>query len=434
MKKAKNKNIRYIFYISLFIAVSFICLSVGHFLFNSGDDKNIPPIAVENTQQITPDPVETTAKPQISPVKYIHRSEIVNGLKQEINILEIDPGVSGVRIQPVLSHDLFYGFEILSEMAERKKAYAAINSGFFYEYGLPSGMVVIDGELVSASTGRYPVFVVESGKAALKEIKSKLTIEYTGSRDAGNGSGIGDVMNGAGNGSSSIDSSSDANSVGIESNAVTGSIPIDHFNFPADGQITAVYTPVYGKTNRAEKKNITATIKNGVVTKVAFYNGQSEIPSEGLLVSFFDTDKYAGIEAPLRVGDTVRLRHQPEVSGTVDAYECGSWLVRDGKSVAPMKDAWVGILTNRDPRTAIGIKEDGMVILLTVDGRQPGYSAGFTAKELAEYLISCGAKEAAMLDGGASTKMIVDGKLVSRPSFKGEERPLGGGIVVLLGE
>jgi len=36
-----------------------------------------------------------------------------------------------------------------------------------------------------------------------------------------------------------------------------------------------------------------------------------------------------------------------------------------------------------------------------------------------------------MLDGGASAEMLVEGKLVSRPSYKGEERELGGGLLVL---
>ena len=79
------------------------------------------------------------------------------------------------------------------------------------------------------------------------------------------------------------------------------------------------------------------------------------------------------------------------------------------------------MLTNRDPRTAVGIREDGTVILLTVDGRQPG-TAPVHRRELADYLVRCGAVDAAMLDGGASTAMLFDGKLVNRPSYKGQER------------
>lgn len=394
VKKTENKRVRYIFIISSLVVVSFILLYAGHFLFRAAGNGNVP-IPPENTLQA--DSLESAAVPQKNQVKYTRRSELVNGFQQEIFILEIDPMASGVQIQPVLSHDLIYGFEKLSEMVERKNAYAAVNSGFFNEDGMPSGMVVINGELISASTGRYPVLMVNNGRAVLKEMESKLEVEYENSNMA-----------------------------------TDSSIPADILNFPAGQKEIAVYTPVYGQYNRAERKNITATVENGIVTKVAFYRGEAVIPKNGMLVSFFDTEKYTGVDIPLRVGDAVKLSHQPVMSGSVNAYECGSWLVREGKAVVALKDAWVGIMTNRDPRTAIGIKEDGTVLLLAVDGRQPGYSAGFTGKELADYLISCGVKEAAMLDGGASTEMIVEGRLVSRPSHKGEERPLGGGIMVLL--
>jgi exopolysaccharide biosynthesis protein len=54
-----------------------------------------------------------------------------------------------------------------------------------------------------------------------------------------------------------------------------------------------------------------------------------------------------------------------------------------------------------------------------------------TCRELGEFLIDYGVKSAAMLDGGASTEMIVEGEVVNKPSFKEQERPLGGGLVVI---
>lgn len=418
LKKPGSKRKHYKYSIILYVSISLIFVIGGVFFIlailssEADDGSNMP----DNTIQATHNTKDNTVKPQIDPVKYEHRTETINGLKQEINILEVNPAVAGVRIQPVLSYDLIYGFEKLSDMSSRKNAYAAINCGFFHEFGLPAGMVVIDGEMFCASTGRYPVFMMEKGKASLEEITSKLAIEYT--REA-----VGE----------SADAAMKVDSAKVDGLKLinTGSFPVDIYNFPASGREIAVYTPYYGKTNRADRKNITATIVNGTVEKIAFYPGETGIPSEGMLVSFFDTQKYTGIETPLRVGDAVRLEHLPVVRENADAYECGCWLVRDGKPAAPEKDPWIGVLTNRDPRTAIGIKADGSVLLVTVDGRQPGFSAGFTGAELADYLIGLGAYEAAMLDGGASTEMIVEGRLVSRPSFKGEERPLAGGILVL---
>lgn len=58
---------------------------------------------------------------------------------------------------------------------------------------------------------------------------------------------------------------------------------------------------------------------------------------------------------------------------------------------------------DKEPRTAVGIKDDGKVIFLTVDGRQEPYSTGLSMEELAELMISMGAVQALNLDGGGST-------------------------------
>ena len=433
LKKAENKKLRYAILLPLAFIVSFILLYAGHFLFSQegnpvqGDRTGLSP----ETQAGRTLP-ETTAKTGSDAVRYIHKTEEINGLKQEINILEVDPGAAGVRIQPVLSHGLIYGFELLSEMAARKKAYAAVTGGFFSEYGLPSGMVVINGELISASAGKYPVFVSENGKAELKEMKSMITVEYN--RKISNAENAEKDHTAGSPGRNTAGSNG---SIPTDINATvssTGSITADGINYLAGSKDIAVYTPYYGRTNRAKTPNVTATIEDGIVTKTAFCEDEAEIPRNGLLVSFFNIKRFTVENLPLKAGDSARLLHLPELAPGADAYECGAWLVRGGRATVPLKDAWIGVLTNRDPRTAIGIKENGTVVLLTVDGRQPGYSAGFTGQELADYLISCGVKDAAMLDGGASAEMLVKGKLAGRPSYKGEERTLGGGILVLTGK
>lgn len=458
LKIAENKRNRLVVFISLGIVMSFILMYAGHFLYlrlqgTPQGAEYAGPFGTTAAQASTADAINIAEA-----VGYIHKTEEINGLKQEINLLEVDPGAAGIRIQPVLSHDVIYGFELLSEMAAGKRAYAAVTGGFFSKYGLPSGMVVIDGELISAATGKYPVFIIEDGKAAIKEFKSSITVEFTRKKAAlvqGNtrtAENTADGMAGcavsmkgsaastastAGTASGSRQTGTNAAASGNTYTDAAGgaaSFAVNCLNSPAGSKSVAVYTPYYGQTNRASGPNITFTIENGIVVKVDYYNGEVEIPQNGMLISFFDTSKYSIKNTPVKVGDSVKISHLPEFGEKADAYECGCWLVHSGKAVVALKDAWIGVLTNRDPRTAIGIKEDGTVLLLTVDGRQPGYSAGFTGQELAEYLIALGVTDAAMLDGGASAEMLVGGKLVSRPSYKGEERTLAGGILVLAGE
>ena len=70
----------------------------------------------------------------------------------------------------------------------------------------------------------------------------------------------------------------------------------------------------------------------------------------------------------------------------------------------------------RNPRTAIGIKPNGNVILLTVDGRNEN-SAGMSLHELASLMRWLGCTSAINLDGGGSTTLwIADEGVVNYPS------------------
>ena len=83
----------------------------------------------------------------------------------------------------------------------------------------------------------------------------------------------------------------------------------------------------------------------------------------------------------------------------------------------------------RHPRTAVGFDASGRwLYLVVVDGRQPGYSVGMTARELTDLMVRLGATSALNLDGGGSSILLVaqhDGSLqiVNKPSG-GSPRPV----------
>lgn len=377
MRKANSGKIFIVLIILLVPAL--IYLYAGSFLFV--EPKSSPDVKISQSE-----PMKKTENPS---VKYKHLSRTINGLKQEINILEIDLKDGRAEVKPALSFDKIFGFEKLSKIAERKGAYAAINSGFFYEYGRPSGMVVIDGELITSSTGKYPVFIISNKRAEMKEVRSKLWIEYGGNK-----------------------------------------LDIDNINAPGTPGETVLYTPAYGTKSRAKTANITATVVNSIITDVSKYPASAPIPQNGMLLTYYISQAQAKNGIPLKKGDRIKFDFECGYKHITQAYECGSWIVKDGEIVIGQKDEWVGVMTNRDPRTVIGLKDQYTVVLLTVDGRQPGYSAGLKGEELGQLLISLGIKNAAMLDGGASTEMIVKNKIVNRPSYKGLERPLAGALIV----
>jgi exopolysaccharide biosynthesis protein len=96
-----------------------------------------------------------------------------------------------------------------------------------------------------------------------------------------------------------------------------------------------------------------------------------------------------------------------------DAVSFSPFLVINGEGVIKSGNGGWGIA----PRTAIGQRKDGTVLMLVIDGRQIG-SLGATLKDVQNIMLENGAYNAANLDGGSSTTMVVDGKIINNPSSK----------------
>ncbi|MDD8025367.1 MAG: phosphodiester glycosidase family protein, partial [Acidobacteriota bacterium] len=106
-------------------------------------------------------------------------------------------------------------------------------------------------------------------------------------------------------------------------------------------------------------------------------------------------------------------------------------LLAEGKSIASEAAAFAdGFYATRHPRTAIGVRADGTIVLAAVDGRQPGLSVGMTIPELAGLMVDLGCVDALNLDGGGSTTMVVKGEVVNSPSDPGGERAVSDALLV----
>ncbi|MFJ8013183.1 phosphodiester glycosidase family protein [Streptomyces sp. NPDC096339] len=119
------------------------------------------------------------------------------------------------------------------------------------------------------------------------------------------------------------------------------------------------------------------------------------------------------------------------VVGPVDTAVGGSHRLLKNGAVTVAPNAAGG---KPNPRTVAGVKADGTLLLVTIDGREVGVSAGATLAEAARYLASLGVVDAINLDGGGSTTMIVNGELRNRPRGGADddvtERPVSNGIGV----
>ena len=86
----------------------------------------------------------------------------------------------------------------------------------------------------------------------------------------------------------------------------------------------------------------------------------------------------------------------------------------------------------RHPRTAVAYDpETRRLWLVVVDGRQGSYSAGMTLAEMTATLSATDAAEALNLDGGGSSVMVVDGRIMSRPSDEDGERAVRNALAVV---
>jgi exopolysaccharide biosynthesis protein len=94
-----------------------------------------------------------------------------------------------------------------------------------------------------------------------------------------------------------------------------------------------------------------------------------------------------------------------------DAVEFGPFLIVNGKASFIKGNGGWGI----SPRTVIGQRADGIVLFLIIDGRRPGYSIGTDMSELTKIMTNYKAINASNLDGGASTGLVVENKVVNKP-------------------
>lgn len=102
------------------------------------------------------------------------------------------------------------------------------------------------------------------------------------------------------------------------------------------------------------------------------------------------------------------------VEGIKLAFSATSELVRDGKSYVNVygENTPADVRAGDRPRTALGIKIDGKLLLVVVDG-DAGTDAGMTLPELARVMLALGAQAAMNLDGGGSSCLVHNGEEIS---------------------
>lgn len=146
----------------------------------------------------------------------------------------------------------------------------------------------------------------------------------------------------------------------------------------------------------------------------------------GTLISNYESDYHTliGFSADHKLMTGNISASDAIAGGMNEGITFGPVLVSGGERV-PFTDTAGGL----NPRTAIGQTSDGSVLLLVINGRQPG-SLGASFKDLVDVMLEYGAVNAANLDGGSSSLMYYKGEQLNSSASLVGLRPLPDAILV----
>lgn len=338
----------------------------------------------------------------------IEYAEMMRGTEKEpirLNLLRLD--LTKVRLDVVHALDAAVGLEKTSSIAVRHGAIAAINAGFFKIEGLyrgdAAGILKIDNLIYSESFG---------GRVALM-----------------------------------IDNKTDETDVFIERANVNYSVKINNrvyelgINRQRGENDLVLFKPEFHRTTLTDNNGVEIIVRKNRVRQIIDNKGSNPIPADGYVISasgkrredILSTVKN-GAKAELAlfhsspenpIPNTAFFRAEDVIGGVPQ-------LIKNGKIEITWEEekSSKSFVETKHPRTAVAKLKDGKFLMLTIDGRQPTHSIGMNLNELAELLLELGAIDAMNLDGGGSTTMFLDGKVMNKPSDKEGERSVSDAILV----
>lgn len=338
--------------------------------------------------------VQSTVRTITPGVRYGHERRGIAAGPLIVNFLEVDLTHPNLEIRSVLAQDQVYGREHVSDMAKRSNAIAAVNGLFFAPDGRPLGLMVIDGRLITEPFANRTAIGFKPGNAVIG------AVGFSGS---------------------------------ITNITKDKSIKISGINRPRLTDEVIIYTSDHGSTTKTNSFGVDLIVIDQKVVEIC--EGNAVIPENGIVISGHGVARDFFLEH-FAVGDLVEwsMTLEPDwlAEGYVNLIGGGPRLVENGqiKITGEIERFQPDVLYSRAPRTALGITKDKKLLLVTVNGRQPGISVGVTLTELAEIMIDLGAVDAMNLDGGGSTTMVIRNQVLNLPS-DGIERPVSNGIMII---
>lgn len=309
-------------------------------------------------------------------IKHIKLTRTYQGRPVRINVVEVNKRLnSNIDITPQLSSSRLATKSTITTIARKNHSIVAINGTYFKpQTGVPLGTLMINKKLYTGPIyNRVAMGIFDDG-FDMARVELNATLKTS-----------------------------------------KGDVKIDNVNQPRMlSTYVIAYSPEWGHfAPPSPKYGIQMAVENGKITSIS--KDALPIPENGYVI----------VGPKDRLEKTFKSRHAnvdiktiPDWKNVNHIISGGPYLVKNGEVFIDMTEQKLGAIGGRNPRTAIGYTQEGNLIMVAVDGRE-GSSVGMTLRELAGFLKSVGCTNAMNLDGGGSTVMYVNGKVVNMPAVKG---------------
>lgn len=309
-------------------------------------------------------------------VKNIQLTKYYQGKPVKINVVEMDTGLNpNLKLTPALASEKLGRKNTISNIARNNNSIVAINGTFFKpQTGVPLGTLMINKKMYTG-----PVY-------------DRVAMGF-------------------------FDNGYDMARIQLNASlkSFTKVLKVDNINQPRTlSTHVIVYTPDWGKiAPLCPQYGEQISVQNGKILQVS--TTPLEIPENGFVVvgPKKQLDQIADVKI-LQL-DVSTIPNWDNVNHIISG---GPYLVKKSQVFVDTNEQKLGAIGGRNPRTAIGYTADNHFIIVTVDGREKA-SVGMTLTELANFMKSIGCYNAMNLDGGGSTVLYVNGRIVNHPQVKG---------------
>jgi putative cell wall-binding protein len=368
------------------------------------------------------------------------RFTLADGQPVVVNVLSFADSDPLLRLRPVLGGGAVTGLEPVPEMGRRllrDGAVAGVNGGFWLDRpaGDPNGFVADGGRLLSepetqGGGPRGTVAVRAAGTLAFDRLAATVALSRPGGPTSSTAVTALNRYHRA-----SPPYPDGERPVYVYTPEFAGQVTVEPL-VGADGTPAPVLTLTVSGLRPPAAGAVT-----GLVAAPSAGPGPVTVPAGGSVVVAHGQSTPA--RADVAVGQTLRVDVSPQPlhgeagdwSDVAAGLAAGPLILRDGRRTDPAGWFEEGFTPEihsdvRHPRTAVARTAGGRVLLVTVDGRRPGYSVGMTLSELADFLLGLGAVDGLSLDGGGSTALVTDGAVRNQPCCEATPRPVATGLFV----